>query len=430
MARPWWRRAAPDEECEEPGSHLARAMAYETLVVAFTAIALAVLVFVVSRGQFEDLYVKTGGVTPSDEVVLLSIGEEALYLWDPAAPEPEVTPRPLLAQLVRFADAAGAEVIVLDVLLDRPATDDVALLDAARAARAPVVGATRFVQTDPVSGAEFAAGLAQVYGPLIQPGFANLQVEEPWLLSEDRLVRRAPLQRRVSTARLTGSWPMNIIGAEQSDEVQLESLALVAARAAGADPVLDEDPLLIAFSGPERSGAIPTVRASAALRALGAAALAEAMGVEMPVDVPPDIAAVMDGKVVVIGRVDEAADDRFVTPYAWPLLVGEDMAGARVQATLIDQLITGRRIRSVAGVWAWIPALLLAAAVFFTRRWVRDDVHAIGWVLACGAGTAAGILLFRASDVAFDVGPGIGGILLTLCAVHVWEWAIDESRRT
>jgi len=429
MPRRWWRRAAPDEECEEPGSHLARAMAYETLVVAFTAVAVAVLVFVVSRGQFEDLYVKAGGVETSDEVVLLSIGEEALYLWDPADPEPEVTSRALLGQLVRFADAAGARVVVLDVLLDRPA-EDIPLLDAARAAQAPVVGATRFATTDPVSGAEFAAGLAPIYGELIHPGFANLQVEEPWLFSEVKLVRRAPLQRQVSTARLGGPWPMNIVGAEQSDEATIESLALVAARLAGADPVIDEDPLLIAFSGPEQAGSIPTVRASAALRALGASALAEAMGVEMPVTVPPEIAAVMEGRVVVIGRVDAAADDRFVTPYSWPLLVGEDMAGARVQATLIDQLITGRRITSVAGAAGWVPALALVALVFLSRRKLRDDVHAAGWVVVCLALVGGGILLFRATDVAFDVGPSIGGILVTLVSVHVWEWAVDESRRT
>lgn len=429
MARPWWRRAQPDEECEEPGSHLARAMAYETLVVVFTAIAFAVLVFLVSRGQFEDLYVKSGGVEVSDEVVLLSVGEEALYLWDPADPEPAITSRALLGQLVRFADAAGAEVIVLDVLLDRPA-DDVPLLDAARASSAPVVGATRFVGTEPVSGAEFAAGLAPIYGEVLHSGFANLQVEEPWLFSDVKLVRSAPLQRTVSSARLGGPWPMNIIGAEQSDETTVESLAVVAARLAGAEPVLDEDPLLIAFSGPERSGSIPTVRAATALRALGASALAEAMGVEMPVTVPPEVAELMAGKVVVIGRVDEAANDRFVTPYSWPLLVDEDMAGARVQATLIDQLITGRRITTVAGVASWVPALAFVALVFLTRRRLRDDVHAVGWLGASVALVGGGLALFRVSDVAFDVGPSIGCILVTLCAVHVWEWAVDESRRT
>ncbi|HJN78204.1 MAG TPA: CHASE2 domain-containing protein [Myxococcota bacterium] len=278
MGRPWWRRAAFDEECEEPGSHLARAMAYETLVVAFTAVAVAVLVFVVSRGQFEDLYVKVGGATPSDEVVVMSIGEEALHLWDASDPEPTLTPRGLLAQLVTFCDAAGASVVVLDVLLDRPAEDDILLLHAARSAQAPVVGATRFMETEPVSGAEFAAGLAPIYGDVLRPGFANLQVEEPWLFSDAKLVRKAPLRREVSLSRLSGAWPMNIIGAEQGEGVVIESLALVAARAHGADIVIGEDPLLIAFSGPERSGSIPTVRASAALRALGASALAFSEG--------------------------------------------------------------------------------------------------------------------------------------------------------
>ncbi|MCP4810168.1 MAG: CHASE2 domain-containing protein [Proteobacteria bacterium] len=423
-------------------------MAYETAVVGFTALAVAVLVFLVSRGQFEDLYVKARGVAPpSDQVTLVSIGEEALYLWEPHAEDRTVTPRALLAQVVRFCEAAGAEVVVLDVLLDQPAEGDAALLSAAQAFSGTVIAAERFVETEPKSGARFQAGIADGFGGAISGGFANLQVEEPWLFSDAQLVRRAPLVAEVSRARMSAIWPLNIIGAEQAEDYLAPSMTLLAAvslahpddalariQAGDLDlpalPTPVEEPLLINFRGPERADPIPTIRAASILRAMGQTALAQEMGVDMPVVVSDELRGLLEGRVVVVGRVDAQADDRFVTPYAWPLLVDHDMAGVRVQAHVIDSLLSGEHIRVISRP-LWILGVLLGAAVLVSRRFLRDDVHVIGWILVSGLLVAVGVLTFRWTDgLALDAGPPVGGILIPLVCTHVWEWAVDESRRT
>jgi CHASE2 domain-containing sensor protein len=43
----------------------------------------------------------------------------------------------------------------------------------------------------------------------------------------------------------------------------------------------------------------------------------------------------------VLGRTDEATEDRFITPYAWPWMQAPDMAGVEVQAHAIDALLVG-----------------------------------------------------------------------------------------
>ncbi len=455
MSRPWWRRASPDEECQEPGSHLVRAMAYETLVVTVTAVSAAVLLFVLSRGQFEDLYLAARGSAPaSDQVTLVTIGEEALYLYDPATPRPEVTPRPLLASLVRFLDAAGAEVIVLDVLLDQEAPGDAALVEAAADFPGTVVAAERFVTSEPSSRHDFLPGLHPVFEDHILGGFANLQIEQPWLFSEAHLVRSAPMIREVSRARLAGSFPSNVVGGEQSEGWQAASLALVAATAKVGGPLsrLQEpgigastlglpetpaplsEPLVINFRGPERADPIPTVRAAAILRAMAQVELARSLDIEIQLTVPEERRAALQGRGVVGGRVDgvgEDGADRFVTPYSWPMLASHDMAGVRVQAQIIDTLLSGRHLRSVSGWPMWLLGLGLAAGVVLARRQLRDDLHALGTLTLALALCGLGMLIFKLTDgLALDLGPPLAGLLLTLVVVHVWVWAVDEAGRT
>ncbi|MFT5583566.1 MAG: CHASE2 domain-containing sensor protein, partial [Cognaticolwellia sp.] len=384
MSRPWWRKARLDEECEEPASHLIRSMAYETLVVGFTAIAVGVLAFLVSRGQLEDLYLKARGSAPvSNQVAVLSIGPEALYLWNAEQPQPEITPRAMLAELVRFADHSGASVIVLDVMMEEPQAGDDALVKAAAKARAPVVAATRFVPTAPTSKRDFQPGLSPSLQDVIQPGFANLQVEQPWLFADGQLVRHAPLVRQVSTARIdAGAWPWNLVGAEQADHALVPSMTLLAAMLhVGSDaealqsacdvvpgealrcskgtgalglpeiPLPLEQGMVINFRGPEGHDGITSVRAASVLRAVGPAALAHEMGMEMSAQAP-ELEAALKDKVVLIGRVDRIGQDdadQFVTPYSFPTLLQADMAGVQVQAQVIDTLISGRHIRQPRG---------------------------------------------------------------------------------
>jgi len=455
----WWSKRTPDEVSMEPVSRLTHHVAYEVTQALFTAALLATLGFVALGGQFADLYLWSRGSAPTtDEVVLLTIGEEALYLVDPADAQPEVTPRGLLAELVRFLDAAGASVVVLDILLDRPAPGDDALAAAIRDHGAVIV-AERIALSQPGSGREFAAGPAPGLGD-VATGFANLQEEESALFSGgDMLVRSAPLARRVARARLHGSWPMNLAGGEQTDGEVRPSLALAAAwmhthggdhaallrQLAGACdgspmvcghadlglPALPgplHEPLEINFRGPEGADGIPAVDAARALRVMGECALLRSVGVEMPVSVPDDLAARLAGKVVVVCRVDGTADDRFVTPYSFPLLMGTDMAGGRVQAQLIDSLLGGTHVRHV-GAWSgWLLALALAAGVVATRRRLRDDVHTIGWLALTAGLLLLGVALFRLTDgLTLDLGLPITVSLVTLLAVRVHAWALEDQ---
>ncbi len=450
----WYWRSNAGEEDHEPVSHLTRALAYEVVVVAATALSVSVLLFLISAGQFEDLYTKLrGSAATSGEVALLTIGEEGLYLWNADDPEPEVTPRALLGELVRFCDAAGAEIVVLDILLDRPAPGDESLVAAIRETGMPTVGALRFVVTDPESGAEFAAGLVPALEDAVVPGFANLQEEEPWLFSETLLVRRAPLVRTVSTARLSGRWPMNLVGSEQSDHTVIPSISLAAAFMKTQSDAADlharlqdgsalgleklpkpEEGVLINFRGPEGADGLPTVRAASALRTMGMSALSGTLGHALPIDVPPDLREALEGRVVVIGRVDRMGRqgaDRFATPYSFPTFARSDMAGVRVQAHVIDTLISGRHIRPLGRKVSWGLAVLLVASVVLTRRRLRDDVHVLAWALVSGLLVIASTLVFRWTDgLALDLGPPLGAALVTLTAVHVYGWAVEQSHRT
>lgn len=427
-------------------------MAYEVVVIAVTFVAVAVLGFLVSRGQFEDVYIKARGPAPvSDQVALLTIGDEALYLWNPEDARPEVTPRAMLAELIRFCDAAGAEVVVLDILLDQAESGDDVLVEAIRDTEMPVVAAVRLLETDPQSHKLFVAGLTPGLEDTIVPGFANLQEEEPWLFSEVTLVRKAPLVAWAGTARMTGAWPMNMVGAEQSEKQAFASLAaagaflksqgdaqelhrrLQAGESLGLPDLPDEDTILINFRGREGQDGIPTARAANALRAAGASAMFARLGAPQPIDVPPELKEALDGRVVVIGRVDSTVNDldRHATPYGFPIFGRADMAGVRIQAQIVDTLLSGRHVRHVGGKVSWFLAIVLAGAVVVSARWLRDDVHVLGWSVLSLVVVLLSAGLFDVTDgLALELGAPLAATLVTLTAVHVYRWSVEESRRT
>jgi CHASE2 domain-containing sensor protein len=456
----WLRREVPADPSMDPVSHLTHHLGYEVSQAMVVAVVLACLAFAGLGGRFADLYVWLRGSAPvSDQVTLLSIGDEALYLWDPADPAPEVTPRALLAELVRFGDAAGARVIVLDILLDRPAGGDVALASAAEAHGA-VIGAERFAVTDPGAGREFAAGITPALAGSVGAGFANLHEEERSLFSGSLLARKAPLVRRLARATLTGPYPTNLVGGEQTDGEVRPSLALLAAwLQAGGHPASHvdqliaqlhagctgrplacgiggselglpglpaglEEPLAINFRGREHGDPITTVRAAEALRVMGQDALMRSLGVEAPVEVPTELAEALRDRVVVVCRVDTAAADRFVTPYAFPMMLREDMAGGRIQAQLIDTLLSGRHLRSL-GAWApWTLAVLLVGGIWLSRARIRDDIHSVVWIGAGMALIAAGAALFVFTDgVVLELGVPLSAGLLALIALRLQGWA-------
>lgn len=459
----------PDPESStpdmNPASRLSHHLSYEITQAVVVAAVLAILAFVVLGGRLADVYLWMRPAAPtSGQVTLLTVGEEALYLFDPSDPAPQVTPRALLAELVRFADAAGASVVVLDFLLDRPCEGDELLAAAAREHGA-VVGAERFVISDPGSGREFAAGPAAGFGHTVVTGFANLHEEQHALFSSgDLLVRRTPLVRRVAWARQGGAWPMGLVGGDQADAQVRPSMPLLAAwlhssggSATDLQRLLDDgcagaplscelgaaelglpelpgdlhDLLEINFRGREGSDEIPTVRAAQVLRAAGESALMRSVGVELPLTVPADMAEALRDRVVVICRVDEvavAAGDRFVTPYSFPLMLGADMAGGRIQAQVIDNLLAGHHVRHLG---AWLPlglTGLLLAGIWITRRRLREDVHTALWCAAAAALVLGGIALFRATDgLVADLELPVAAVVVALIALRLHGWALEDQ---
>jgi CHASE2 domain-containing sensor protein len=441
-----------------------RAMVYEVWVVGITGVAVTVLLFVALGSGITDLYLRTRGVAPvSGQVAQVTIGEEALYLWDPSSPSPDVTPRGLLAEVVRFCDAAGARVIVLDILLDRPAPDDALLATAARR-HGSVVAAERYVLTEPATGLQFQPGLVADYDGAIAGGFANLHLQTT-ILSEDLLVRGTPLVKRVTRARVAGTWPNNIVGAMQDDGAIVPSMALAAAwlyhqRSQGLPgrvqdfehllhercegqplrcdleledvglpqvPVALTSVLPINFRAPEHSDPLPTVRAADILRLAGQSALMRQLDPSIKVEVPPAYRDVLKGKLVVVGRAGfDETGDRFITPYGFPAYLDADMAGVRIQAQIIDTLLSGRHIRLVRGAMAWLAAIVLFAMVFWTFRRTSDRAHVTSWAAVSVGLVLGGAVLFRVSDgIAVDTGPPVAGILSGLLWSHIRAWALE-----
>jgi CHASE2 domain-containing sensor protein len=189
-------------------------------------------------------------------------------------------------------------------------------------------------------------------------------------------------------------------------------------------PVDLSEPLTINFRGPERAAPLPTVRAAHALRVMGQTAVLASLGVDAPPEVPGELADVLRDRTVVVCRVDRAAGDRFVTPYSFPMLHQADMAGGRIQAQLIDTLLSGRHVRTLPRWLPWLLALALALGAVFTRRALRDDVHTALWLLAGLALVAGGVALFRATDgVVLELAPPLCTILITLVALRLHGWA-------
>ncbi len=463
----WWQRPQPGTLAMDPVSRLTHHLGYETAQAIVVAGLLGVLAFVALGGQFADLYIKMRGAAPtSGEVTLLTIGDEALYLWNPSEPLPETTPRSLLAGYVRFLDEAGARVVVLDFLLDRPAAGDDELAVAA-VSHGAVISAEQFVLTDHSSGREFVPGTTPGLGDAIFGGLANFQQEQNRLFSSSAmLARRAPLVRRVARARLEGSWPGNMDGSEQTGAEIRPAMALAAAwlyRAREADPSARgdqllrtlqdqcsgmplrcegglealglpdgpgrlEDPLEINYRGPESRDGLPTVRGAQVMRLMSEAALLRGLGIDVPM-VNEEMSALLEDRVVVVCRVDQAAaagGDRFVTPYSFPLLRDADMSGGRIQAQLIDTLLSGRHVRHISGWLSLLLAIGVAVAVVYTRRLLRDDVHTLACVVGFVGMVLFGTLLFQVTDgLVLGLGLPLVAGLLALIAVRVHSWSLE-----
>lgn len=454
----WLRRLreAATKEHFPAASLLLEALAYEVISVIWSGAALATIAWLVLGGRVEDLYrIAAGGRSDlSHEVATVVIGAEALAVWNPADPDPAGTPRALLATLVRFADEAGARTIVLDVLLDRPthgadmtAGGDEAL-QAAVERHGRVVGAVRYV-AGPAFGIPFVNGPPPVLARSLLPAFANLVGERPLLLqgAEAPLIARAAwLSRSVNYVSTDSAWPSGVLTGETLENVRMPSLALAAAwlqRAPATTPrgalqaalascatpctalgelnlhgvPVDAAPA-VAFRGPADGDGIPTVDAATALRV---AALQTVAGI------PTALSDTLRGKVVVIGRAT-GEEDLYLTPFSVPALSEADTRGYRIQAQIIDALLTGRRERLIGGGWpAWVGALVVAGAVWRLEPRASRAVHALLVAVGMAGALAIGTATFWLTDgLALSLGPALGAAALTATATQLRGWVRDQ----
>ncbi len=447
-----WRERAAD--VLDAVARIGRDVAHEVVVNVAAALALGALAFVVLDGRIEGLYFKVRGPAPvSDQVAIIALDEETFYLWDPADPEPARTPRALLAEVVRFLTSAGAKVVVLDVLTDLPAAGDDVLV-AATSAHGRVVAAERFTPGRGDDATPFAA--ASVLNGVATTAYANLGQEEQTLFSGEMSVSAVPLVASVSRARLAGAFPLGLVGGFQDDDAPTPSMALAAAwlqvaggapaeltaalgsrcggtpvvcTASTADLGLPGSPLplhadlSINFRGAEGADHIPAISGARLLRSLGESALGKTLGLDLPIAVPDDLKQSLGGKVVLVGRVDGAGGDHFVTPYSFPAMQQADMSGVRVQAQIIDTLLSGRHLRRIDGVTAWVAAVAALVAVLVSGRRNRA-LHLVFWTALCGVLLAGSTVLFGLTDgLVLDLAPTLGAILCGLLGVHLYARA-------
>lgn len=465
-ATPWWASwmaTPPPPENGRVGSRLSRHLSYEVIVVIVTFLVASVLLFTSFDGEMRDVYVKSReilGAYPahtSGEVALVTIGEEALYLWNPGVRPPEITPRAMLGELVAVLDEAGAEVIVLDFLLDTPEPGDERLAESAKA-HGNVIAAERFVLTDPATGGRFAAGASTTLGDGITTGFANLGEEALWTSADERLVRSAHLVEVIDRARLQGDWPASV-GQDQAQDELTPHMTLLAAwqmrhpesrpdalmaqlaQSCTVMPVhceltltdlgLADGPDLhsrfaVNFRGPEHADGLPTVRASELLRISAEPAMYRMAGVDRPLQIPEHIREAVGGKLVVIGRVDDTATDRFATPFGFPVPVRPDMDGARIQAQLIDTLLTGRHAHRTPAWSMWVFAGVLTIPLVLTARSLREDIHTLAWILAGVALVVMGAVIFSVTDgYVVDLSVPLTVLLMSIVFLRLRGWAID-----
>ena len=244
-------------------ARLGRDVAHEVVVNVLAALAVGAMAFVLLDGRVDGLYVRARGAAPvSDQVAVVSLDEETFYLWNPYDPSPETTPRALLAETVRFLSAAGAKVIVLDLLTDQPAPGDDALVAAVQA-HGRVVAAERFSPQRADGVAPFAA--ASVLSDVALPAYANLGLEERTLFSGGMIVRDVPLVAAVARARLSGPFPVGLVGAFAAREVFVATMGIVYRVGDSED---DTAPLSDAMTQDRRPDGSPTCTPLVALSML------------------------------------------------------------------------------------------------------------------------------------------------------------------
>jgi adenylate cyclase len=364
--------SAPDSAAGVRAASSRIKIAAALVLAGLAAVALVAL----SRGNFlpeaqdralydwRSYYLTAPAPAQRDDIALVLIDEDSLTGYPALSP----VDRGLIAELVQIVDAAGAKVIGLDFIIDRPAKGGrhEALVSAIREAKN-----AKIVQASLVGGRarphEFAFQETYIDAAGMPAGHLYFASERNRLTLGDQAVRyRMP---------------------EGMGEPPRPSFAWAVAEAAGASLEAPPSPHITWLRPPEGSAnlfATHTVRPHL-----------DAQGNRIREPLSPRALAALSGKIVLIGG-DFTDRDQHLTP--WTIASGERVPGVEVHAQILAQLLDRRWTYEPQ--WWWeIPLLMLifCAGFYAAQRWqltgsgVLTSIAAFVVLILAGAALYAGL---------------------------------------
>ncbi len=345
----------------------------------------------VNFGWLDTLLYLRGSRPVSDSLRLVAADAADFKQLDPSLDVPPgLMPRRPLAQAIRRLADGGARVIVLDILLDTPSSDDVALASALAYAREKGVGLVVAASLTQADGRPIVLDPRPEFGLDGQAAWANVEA------SRDGVVRFVDLSKTIE-GRLRLS--MAAQAARLYDPARFASVSRGRRRQ-----------VLINYSGPAGTfAALPFADLSLGL---------------LPLDWFRD-------RIVILGRTDPVAGDtHWVPPLSggWrpdDALTGRGrMSGIEIQANAIATILQGRFLTRTT-IWGDIllQVAVAALAAWFAVRWGAAGVLGL---LAGGAllSVPVGAWLLRDADYWLNLVP----VGLALTAHVVWAEANDRRR--
>ena len=292
-------------------------------------------------------------------------------------------PRQFWGYIAQYLDKCGARAVAFDVLFNEPSVfnhfdaDDTKLAKMVDACKAPVVFAVR-VGTN---GKPTAFAL-----PVKRPLFGAVNV------GDDVMFRRYP--------------PM-VNG--------VASLASQAVAAVGGNP--STEPFLLHYYGPhQKADGKRTFRYVAAAHVLATSVGQKNTGVS------PEM---FRDRIVLIGTITAGTYDLKSSP------LSREYPGVEVQATAVENLLSGQRVRAVsaplASSAAFVTALLAAAGVTFPRR---VSLKLLDAALAAGALVAVAIVLFLGHRIYWlPLAAPLVALLLSTVGAFAWSYVAEDRQR-
>jgi CHASE2 domain-containing sensor protein len=275
--------------------------------------------------------------TTRTDIALILITDKSLAGYSYQLP----IDRGLVANVVRALDAAGAKVVGLDLLLDRPTDKDGQLIEAIRAAKTPVVlGAvdTRSPSLE-TQNLTFERGLFTRAG---NPAVGHLYFQAPkrGLAQPDQVIRFLP-QRSSRAGEIQPSFAEALVRAAGRLVPDIgEHISWLQSRA--ADGAETFEVFEVPSHPPEAATPDVVVRSEWRTR--------------------------LKDKIVIIGGALEDRD-RHLTPMS--VADGARMHGPRIQAQIAAQLIDGRSLRGLSMIQELVLVFALALIGFVGGRVFR-----------------------------------------------------------